>query len=142
MNWNRGHSPPFQGGVAATPRSGRGGCVSDKNHPGCASQGTGPFLGGAQPPLLGKEGNALDSNSFTGPTVPKSDYRQIRVIALGLTRHQGRDNLGQANKRKFLELLFMVTRTPSGKRADNCFAATSMPSVESAGVSKTATNSL
>src|SRR5262247_2560434 len=49
MNWNRGHSPPFQGGVAATPRSGRGGCVSDKNHPGCASQGTGPFLGGAQP---------------------------------------------------------------------------------------------
>src|SRR5262245_47120264 len=63
MNWNRGHSPPFQGGVAATPRSGRGGCVSDENHPGCASQGTGPFLGGAQPPLLGKEGNALDSNS-------------------------------------------------------------------------------
>src|SRR5262245_29777097 len=38
----------------------RGGCVSDKNPPGCASQGTGPFLGGAQPPLLGKEGNALD----------------------------------------------------------------------------------
>src|SRR5262245_31886149 len=69
MNWNRGHSPPFQGGVAATPRSGRGGCVSDENHPGCASQGTGPFLGGAQPPLLGKEGNAHDSNSFT-PSTP------------------------------------------------------------------------
>src|SRR5262245_20824303 len=44
-------------------------CVPDKNHPGCASQGTGLFLGGAPPPLLGKEGNALDSNSFTAPTV-------------------------------------------------------------------------
>src|SRR5262245_49478001 len=45
-------------------------CVPDKNHPGCASQGTGRFLGGAQPPLLRKEGNALDSNSFIAPTVP------------------------------------------------------------------------
>src|SRR5262245_62321462 len=64
MTWIRGHSLHVAGGAAATPRSGWGGCVSDQNHPGCAIQGTGPFLGGAQPPLLGKEGNALDSNSL------------------------------------------------------------------------------
>src|SRR5262245_1295364 len=92
MNWNRGHSPPWKGGVAATPRSGRGGCVSDKNHPGCASQGTGPFLGGAQPPLLGKEGNALNSNSFT-PSMTASGrllrlrslHREIQVLRYAST---------------------------------------------------------
>src|SRR5262245_38825535 len=57
--------PSFPRRGGRDDRSGRGGCVSDNNHPGCTSHGTGPLLGGAQPPLLGKEGNAHHSNSFT-----------------------------------------------------------------------------
>src|SRR5262245_2463140 len=38
------------------PQGAAGVVVSDKNHPGCASQGTGPFLGGAQPPSLERRG--------------------------------------------------------------------------------------
>src|SRR5262245_4022765 len=60
------HSPPFQGGVAATKeniakprqRSGRGGFSKITNHPVCADKERGDFLE-AQPPLLEKEGNAL-----------------------------------------------------------------------------------
>src|SRR5262245_20861578 len=67
------HSPPFQGRVAATKeniakppqRSGRGGGVSKNKPPRLRPRGTGPFFEGAQPPLLGKEGNVHDSNSFT-----------------------------------------------------------------------------
>jgi len=70
------HSPPFQGGEAATfnkdvakpPLSGAAGVVFQEsrsaphfvevpNHPGCAAK-EGNRLISAQPPLLGKEGNS------------------------------------------------------------------------------------
>src|SRR5262245_36951013 len=59
------HSPPFQGGVAATKeniakppqRSGRGGCSRPKTTPSALLRNGAIYLL-AQPPLLGKEGNA------------------------------------------------------------------------------------
>src|SRR5215510_104114 len=68
------HSPPFQGGVAARLQEmapfldwrSRGGSYPTHNHPGRSL--------GSRPPLLGKEGNALDSNSVT----PRASALQIR----------------------------------------------------------------
>src|SRR5262245_46272781 len=93
MNWNRGHSPPFQGGVAARLQEmapfldwrSRGGSYPAHNHPGRSL--------GSRPPLLSKEGNALDSNSFATPTVEiqNSGRGQAKPInSLSGARHDPR----------------------------------------------------
>src|SRR5262245_49548148 len=82
MNWNRGHSPPFQGGVAARLQEmaqfldwrSRGGSNPTHNHLGRSL--------GSRPPLLSKEGNSFDSTfihtfidrayNLTPPTAPKT----------------------------------------------------------------------
>src|SRR5262245_26899111 len=62
--------------IAQPPRQERPGWLrlERTNHPGCASQGTGPFLEGAPLPLLEKEGNAHDSNSLRPSNVHDSEF--------------------------------------------------------------------
>src|SRR5262245_30223030 len=81
MNWNRGAFPSFPRRGGCEPRkyliatlSGAAGvdCVVFKNNHGCATPGTGSDLGGAQTPLLGKEGNIHDSNFIHSPLLSRA----------------------------------------------------------------------
>src|SRR6267142_5791171 len=84
MNYGQAYSPPCQGGVAAasiksceataTPQTGWSitRYLSERipKHSSRLTTPSAPLRNGtillmARPPLLGKEGNALDSNSFT-----------------------------------------------------------------------------
>src|SRR5262245_8819213 len=70
MNWNPGHSPPFQGGVAARLQEmapfldwrSRGGSHPIQTTPAAPAKVASRYFLGSRPPLLGKEGNA--------PTIP------------------------------------------------------------------------
>src|SRR5262245_3005746 len=90
MNWNRGHSPPFQGGVAATPRSGRGGCVSIRTTPAAPAKERGHFLearsypsleGGecATAPIRSQSLQSRSHNSFTPSTTARFVILIIRL---------------------------------------------------------------
>src|SRR5262245_35304150 len=73
MNWNRGHSPPWKGGEAAPTKKCSRSLVAQTGWLLCETKPPRPLplrwlcdiFFGSQPPLLSKEGNAHDSNSFT-----------------------------------------------------------------------------